>query len=352
MFRSRWCRFASLTLLAILAAASPVRGDDRRCSARPKITFAVNVHDFVNLGDSARTILSLIEIFQKYDVKGDFYLTGPICQFYLDEHPEVIAALRESRMTVSYHVRPPHPLYGGFDGALRGLSDEELRLALIDYETHALDLETGQTIPGTRGGYALLRDTFGRPPVTVSPQNGDERIRAAAIDLWRAMGAKVCVDYHETGTDPEDPFEYEGGLLVRPSDFSVTRWTVEGSDREPFWWAMLGTPLEEEYDPVLYLDENLESWSNRRAPFITALIHDDNFYRQGATPFVDIYYVDGDKSRPRSPPYDLSTPDPSNPRSSESQALVLAEYERLVAHAAGVCQVVTSAEIAAMAARR
>ena len=337
--------------VAALLAAIPLAGADDRSAAeaRPKITFAVNVHDFVNLDDSARTVLSLIAIFEKYGVKGDFYLTGPICQFYLDEHPEVIAALKKSGMTVSYHVRAPHPLCTGFGDALRGLGDAELRRVLLDYETHALDLRTGKTIPDEKGGYALLADTFGRPPVTVSPQNGQDRIRAAAFDIWREMGAKVGIAYHETGTDPEDTFEYERGLLIRPSDFSVTRWTIAGAKREAFWWSMLDTPREKDYDPVRYLDDSLARWSEDRPPFITALIHDDNFSRQGATPFNGIFYEDGDKTRAKRPPFDLSAPDPSRPRSAASRARVLAEYERLVAHAAERCQIVTSADIAAMA---
>lgn len=78
-------------------------------SCRAHITFAINVHDFVNVDESADTVLRLIDLFEKYGVRGDFYLTGPQVWAYLEAHPEVIERLVESGMTISYHVRPPLP---------------------------------------------------------------------------------------------------------------------------------------------------------------------------------------------------------------------------------------------------
>lgn len=335
-----------IALLFLLAAVPAASADDR-----PKITFGVNVHDFVNLDESADTVIALVDLFERHGVAGDFYLTGPIVQCYLDRRPDAIERLKASRMTISYHVRAPHPLCAGFGDALAGLDDEGLRRVLTDYETHRLDLATGKTIPDQPGGYALLAKVFGRPPVTVSPQNGNDRVRAAAFDVWRDMGAKVCIAYHESGTDPERPFAYERGLLVRPSDFSVTRWTVDGNGREAFWWNMLDTPRADAYDPVRYLDLCLALWQEERAPIATALVHEDNFYCRGGTPFTNIYYEDAEKKRAKRPPFDLEAPDASRPRTPENRKQILAAYEALVAHAAKRCQVVTSDDLAAAAKR-
>ncbi len=339
-----------LSLLAVLVLLAPAaRADDSTAGVRPKITFGVNVHDFVNLDESADTVLALVALFEEHGVAGDFYLTGPIVQAYLDRRPDVIERLKASRMTISYHVRAPHPLCEGFGDALRGQDDEGLRRVLEEYETHRLDLTTGKPIADQPGGYALLAKVFGRPPVTVSPQNGNPHIRAAAFDVWREMGAKVCIAYHESGTDPERPFAYDHGLLVRPSDFSVTRWTVGGSGREAFWWNMLDTPRAEAYDPVRYLDLNLALWDGSRPPIVTALVHEDNFYRRGGTPFANIYYEDAEKTRARRPPFDLAAPDPSRPRTDENRRQILAAYGTLVAHAAERCDIVTSADLAVLA---
>jgi len=77
-------------------------------------------------------------------VRGDFYFTAEITRELAENHPKVIERFRNSNMTISYHVRPPHPLYTGFDDRLKGLSDDELYQTLLDYETCALDLETGE----------------------------------------------------------------------------------------------------------------------------------------------------------------------------------------------------------------
>ena len=69
----------------------------------------------------------------------------------------------------------------------------------------------------------------------------------------------MIVEHHESGTEMDRPFEFVAGLLVRPSDFSVTRWPVSasGSGRNNFWWNMLSTPRAGDYNPVGYLKRRL-----------------------------------------------------------------------------------------------
>ena len=90
------------------------------------VTFVVNVHDTVHVDESADTILRLIDLYEKYEVRGDFYVTAAVVEKYVRERPEVIARLKESNMTISYHVRPPHPLNTGFDSSLKMLDDAAL----------------------------------------------------------------------------------------------------------------------------------------------------------------------------------------------------------------------------------
>jgi len=311
------------------------------------ITFAVNVHDFVNVDESADTVLRLIDLFQRYGVQGDFYLTAPQVHAYLEHRPEVIERLRESGMTISYHVRPPHPAVPGFDGVLQDLSPEEAAQVLREYETYRLDLRTGGLLRDQPGGFTLLRQVFGRPPVVASLPW--PRWREVILPIYAELGARMTVIYHETGTDPEEPFAWVHGLLVRPSDFSITRWQAPGTEGEKFWWNMITGPLGEYYDPLRHLQERLEAWTYPRPPFITVLIHENNFYRVGATPWATIFYEDVGKRTPRQPPYDLATPDPSRPRPQEEQDAVWAAYEALVAYAAEHLCVVTSEDIVRLA---
>jgi hypothetical protein len=317
-------------------------------TGRASITFAVNVHDIMNVDKSADTVLRLIDLFERSGVRGDFYVTAPIVALYAAERPEVIDRLRASEMTISYHVRPPHPLIAGFDAPLRRLSGEALRQALRDYETYRLDMETGLLDRSRPGGYTYVRDVFGRAPVVASVPSALHRNES--LEVFAALGARMTVIYHESGTKIDEPFELAGDLVIRPSDWSVTRWAAGGSTKEQFWWAMLDTPLAAYYDPARYLVDRLSEWDAARPPIVTALIHEDNFTCEGATPWALVYYEDAQKGVPRQPPYLLDADDPSRPRSEESAEAVWTAYEELVRTAATGLDVVTSADLVVRAA--
>ncbi|MHB8793446.1 MAG: hypothetical protein ACYC6O_08945 [Thermoleophilia bacterium] len=321
------------------------------------ITFAINVHDTVHVSESADTIMRLIGIYEKYGVRGDFYLTAPIVQAYSRERPEVIERLKNSDMTISYHVRPPHPLYAGFDQSLQGQEGAALAATLRDYETYALDLTTGGLLRDEPGGYTYVADIFGRDPVCAPVPSKNPEVKSAGQQLYASLGARMTILYHEEGTDPEEPFVWVNGLLVRPSDFSITRWDAPGEKQsekgeEPFWWNMLTTPNASEYDPTVYLQEQLAGWNTAvvgRPPLITSLIHENNFARSGPEGWTAFYFTGGDKSRPMSPPFDLTRPESSAPRSIEEQEAIWAAYEEMVAWASANLRVVTSEDIVTMA---
>lgn len=317
------------------------------CDVSGYITFAINVHDIVNIEESAETILRLIDIYEAYGVRGDFYITGAMVNLYEEQRPDVIERLRDSEMTISYHVRAPHPLTTLFTQPFDGRKGREFGDLLLAYETYRLDLTTGGLLEHESGGYTHSHEVFGRPPVTAC--FSAVRLRDEGLPVYALLGAKVTVTYHETGTDPDQPFEWVGGLLVRPSDFSITRWPVEGRSGEPFWWNMLTTDYAAQYDPVGYLGLRLAAWSHPRPPFVTALVHENNFYRKGATPWANVYYADAAKTAPKAPPYDLNAPDTSVPRGSAGTDAMWEAYAALVAYAAEHLIVVTSEDIAAIA---
>ena len=323
------------------------RSDERGC-----ITFAVNTHDWPHLDESAATVLRLVGIFEKNKVRGDFYFTPQIVEHYEQKRPDVIQRLKQSGMGISYHCRPPHPTYSGFEGRLRDLDDAALTKTLRDYETYRIDPATGELQRDKPGGYTYVAKIFGRPPVVASPQCRDPRIRAAALKVYAELGAKMVVAYHESGTKMEQPFEWVQGLLARPSDFSITRLSAGGGKEESFWWNMLDTSRAVEFNPTARLKSQLAAWKGSRAPFITALIHENDFSRSG-TGWSGIHLEgEGRNSRPKQPPYDLNAPDPSRPRSAEARERIWKAYEAMVAHAAANLRVVTSEDIVAMATGR
>jgi peptidoglycan/xylan/chitin deacetylase (PgdA/CDA1 family) len=329
----------------------PITNHESRVTNPALITFAVNTHDWPHLDESAATVLRLVGIFEKNKVRGDFYFTPQIVEHYEQKRPDVIQRLKQSGMSISYHVRPPHPTYGGFDARLRNLDDAVLAKTLRDYETYRLDPATGELQRDKPGGYSYVSKVFGCKPVVVSPQCRDPRIRAAALNVYIEMGAKMVVAYHENGTKLEQPFEWVQGLLARPSDFSITRWAVGGRP-EMFWWNMLDTPNAAAFNPTARLKSQLATWKGSRPPFITVLIHENDFSRSNGTGWGDIYFTgEGRKARPKQPPFDLNAPDLSRPRSVEAREKIWTAYEAMVTHAAANLRVATSEEIVAMARR-
>jgi hypothetical protein len=82
---------------------------------------------------------------------------------------------------------------------------------------------------------------------------------------------------------------------------------------------MLDTPQADKYNPTQRLQSQLEAWQADRPPFITVLIHDDNFYSCGATHWALVYYSDPKKGLPLLPPFNLNAPDASQERSQQSR---------------------------------
>ena len=338
-------RTAFLALIgSLIVAVTTVAGEPAR------ITFAVNTHDWPHLDESAATVLRLVGIFEINKVRGDFYFTPQIVEHYAQKRPDVIQRLKDSAMGISYHVRPPHPTYGGFDQRLRDLDDAALTRTLRDYETCRLDPVTGDLQRDRPGGYRYVAQVFGRAPVVVSPQARDPRIRGVALKIYTELGAKMVVAYHESGTKLEQPFEWVQGLLARPSDFSITRWRAANGREELFWWNMLDTPRAAEFDPTARLKSQLAAWRGSRAPFITALIHENDFSRAGGPGWNGIYLAgEGRNARPKQPPFDLNAPDQSRPRPAGSREKIWQAYEELVAYAAANLRVLTAEDIVKLA---
>ncbi|MBI5653731.1 MAG: hypothetical protein HZC40_25270 [Chloroflexi bacterium] len=310
------------------------------------INFVINTHDWTRVNESADTILRFIALFEKYNTRGEFYLTAPIVEQYAKHRPDVIEKLKNSAMTISYHIRPPHPAYIGFDDRLKKLDDKTLEQTLREYETYRLDLATGNIDKAQPGGYAYVAQVFGRKPVVASPQSNDPRIRKTLLKIYAELGAQMQVLYHEEGTALDKPLVKADGLWVRPSDFSITRIPVTtAKGTEEFWWTRLGTPQQTEFTPAKMLQTQLTAWNAPRAPFITALIHENDLYANG-TGWSSIYYARGN---PASPPYNLNTSDTTKPRAKATQDAIWQAYEAMLAYAAQNLRVVTSQDLVKLA---
>lgn len=309
----------------------------------------MSTHDWHFTDDSAEKVLRLIGGFERHHVRRDFYLTAPLVGSYAAKRPDVIGRLKDSEMTISYHTRAPHPLWRSFSKPLAVGEGEALADVLRDYESFQLDLRTGQLNRNQLGGYRYVEQVFGRKPVAVGTSDAPPPVKAASSRVFAGLGAKVAVYEHESGTKLEQPFDFRDGILARPSDFSVTRFATANDPQGAFWWNMVGTPREAEFDPLALLKKQLAEWRAPRAPFITVLIHENDSYREGGPGWNSIYVEDqGPRSRARRAPFDLDTPPSGKARPVEVREAIFRKYEELVSYAAANLRVVTSKEVSAM----
>jgi len=342
-----------LILCAVSAAASCIAAESQRkrlTKTQVYFTFAINCHDFVNSEQSAQTLKRLVGIFDKYGVKGDFYLNDPLVRAYREKQPAIIEILKKSGHTMSYHLRPPHPVCfpSEISRELSKLGREELIAELREYETRGWDPTTGKPNPEGIGGYALVKETFGVAPCSTGLNALTPQLRAAELKVLRDLGAKMSVFHHEGGSDPINPLVWRNGVLVRPSDFAIAR-LGKGPRASDFWWNHVRSG-NAPADPVLLLKMELVRLHPDRIYFAQSLIHENNFYSEN-TSWGPIYYSDRRKGRPKQPPFDLNTTAPwVRTRSKADQEAIWKAYERMVAFVAKNRQikVVTSRDIVAM----
>jgi hypothetical protein len=312
------------------------------------ITFVVDVSDFIHLESSAAILLKLIDLFESNGVKGEFFLTGPMAHAFSETYPEVIQRIKESGMTISYSVQPPHPLIPGFQEPLQISAINLKEEAIANYETQRLNLTTGGLIEAELGGYQYLTDIFEGPPSAVAIP--DDPIKGFALPNYAGMGAQMVDLYDELGPGVDQPFSQEYGMWVRPVDQTISHWSVSGIDASMAWWDMLATEFAASYQPLQHLQSKLESWDVERLPFTIISIDEYNFYREGPVPWTMMYYQGVGSTQAKSPPFNLDGPDLSSPRTPENAAAVWEAYVEVVEWAAKYTQVVTSADIVDLAA--
>src|SRR3989304_318111 len=84
----------------------------KKSSNKSYVTFVVNVNDYLDEVSSAETLNKLVDIFNKYNVKADFYFTETVLKAHVEKYPELIEKIKNSKnIGIGYHFRPPHPAY-------------------------------------------------------------------------------------------------------------------------------------------------------------------------------------------------------------------------------------------------
>lgn len=359
-------------LLFIISVASGLAAPDlgqRRLEGPPGaadvyVIFAINCHDWLDPDLSSAAVLRAARGFAKHGLRADFYVTEGLAYAWAEEAPGTIQELKRLGMSFGYHHRPPHPLW--FDAAERrrilALPPEQAYRELEKFESERLDLTTGLTIRGSEGGYKGVTALVGAPPLILGAGAAPPHLVAFDRDILRRMGARMAVPFHSQG-NLQYPLLWWQGLLARPSDFSVVRVppnskqralnanvlrraTEAGEESGNFWWNVTDDPEAQEHAPARYLARKLDELPRGRISFVTCLIHEDNWYKQGNS-WDATYYEDRNRRQPRTPPF---TPEPRKGirlRTPEEQARIWQWWDELVAYTANEkrIRVVTSVDL-------
>jgi hypothetical protein len=178
------------------------------------LTFVVNCHDWVNPDLSAATLSFVMDTLERRGLRGEFYLTAPLLEALVERQPAFVERMKASRHTISYHVRPPHPL--NFRPTAHYLN----QYTLGDYETYRLDLRTGDLDRSRPGGYDYVARTLGRNPVAAGLGAATPELQKEYAAVLAARGARLGVFEHQS--QGESGFtglhHPEQGLYPRPAD--------------------------------------------------------------------------------------------------------------------------------------
>jgi len=289
----------------------------------PAITFVINTHDWYFHERSAQTVGRAIDILERHGVKGEFYFTSALFRAYQEHHPELLARLQSTGMTISYHARAPHPVTfrGQLSKRLQNMPHDQAVALMTSVESHRLDLSTGAIDESQVGGYLLLKEALGYAPPVVAFNSRSDLLRDLELEAVAALGARMWMRKHTGDTLELSPL----GLLSRPSQFAVSK--VDGDN----WWK-----TNKPYDTV-------ELFAGAQG-YGVSLIHEHDFYAQKPG-WSDVYRTD---ERPNKPPFDLTVRQQDHKRYPDDHvAQTWATWESLVAYAAQNLRVVTSRDIIA-----
>lgn len=269
-------------------------GSDGQTGDNDKIQtlFSVNVHDWVYLQDSIKTLHRVIDIHEKYNVKVDIYLTDPMTQAYVKTDPTLIERFKTSKMVaMSYHVRPPATFYPDFDFVgMDTMSDSDLQSLLYRYETQKTDLVSGLPIEGTEGGYAYLKKVIGYAPLAVGLLTGNGRPTDYLEAIYKEMGAMFSV-VHGTDTNYGDK---RRGIWSRPEHVEIKLYEYRnGEDAK----EVLEAEIKEKACP------NPEKCAEK--VYMNIKFHENNWYTND-TSWWPVYFEDSKKTTPKKPPFDLT----------------------------------------------
>jgi hypothetical protein len=258
------------------------------------LIFSINVQDFAYPELSAATVARVLDIHEQYGIPVDFYLTDTMLAIFEKDYPALLVRLQAAPLAgLAYHIRPPKPYYENYDWAgLGNLSTEQRYAAILNYESHEVDLVTGQPT-SQDGGFAHLRSiTMGAVPAQV----------------FADLGASFRIR-HGTTTNLGDR---QDGLYIRPEHYDLLLFQSPGGDAG----SLIGAAFDSGHEA-----------DGAKAPyFVGVKMHDNDFFADHSA-WNETYIFHS-----RHPNWDLTAKSPLLSQSEQDAQWAI--YQAAVAYAA------------------
>lgn len=252
------------------------------------ITFNINTQDFAYPELSVDILNQIIDLHETYDLPVDIYLTTTMVDLYEDLSPELLERMKTSSVVaVDYHTRPPLPYHysGDYDWiGLAEMTEDEQYDTIMEYETHGLDLVTGNPTEED-GGYAYLAEVLGYAPPIASILGSTTQTRIAR-EVYGDLGATFTIDHGSTYNFGDT----KNGLYLRPEHYDLRLFEHVGtSDIEGV--------IENAYEEALDAEDGI-------APYVIGVkMHDNDFFAENSA-WTTVYQTY--EARTEGPPYDTS----------------------------------------------
>lgn len=151
---------------------------------------------------SVMAIRTITDLYERHGVRAHYGFVGVVLQQLAEDSPQTIERIIRLHMPIGYHGGAGHAPVGpvGHPPDTRNMTWEEAVRALWAFETHTLDVETRQPIPGRSGGYLAIQSILGVIPLPTDAK-GTGRMDNPGEFVLARMGAGACPVAAPFGTD-------------------------------------------------------------------------------------------------------------------------------------------------------
>lgn len=252
------------------------------------VTFNINTQDFAYPELSVDILNRIIDLHETYRLPVDIYLTTTMVDVYESIAPELLERMKTSSVVaVNYHTRPPLPYHysGDYDWiGLTEMTEEEQYDTIMEYETHGLDLITGNPTE-EEGGYAYLSEILGYAPPIASILGSTTQTRIAR-EVYNDLGATFTIDHGSTYNFGDK----KNGLYLRPEHYDLRLFEHVGTHD-------IDGVIDNAYAEALAAED-------AEAPYVIGIkMHDNDFFAENSA-WTTIYQTR--EARTEGPPYDTS----------------------------------------------